>query len=105
MNQPVKYVNVNIRKPLYGNFCYIREKHVLAAIRRGAMLRVTTPNGIGVHDPSVWRRTGKKMLKEFKIPGRPMVLWGNEVKITKPLPKGRVVKPVEEKKPEQGALL
>lgn len=75
------YVEVDIRKPLYGNFVYIRDKYIRQAINEGKQLMIQVPTGTGIHDPREWIRTGKKMLKEFKIPGRPMTLWGNHVEL------------------------
>lgn len=65
-----------IKKPLYSTFCYIRDVHL-----RGKNLRVVLPQGEAVIDCKEWIRTGKKMEKVFKIAGKPMVLWGNYVRI------------------------
>lgn len=75
------YIDINIRKPVFGNFCYIRETYIKQARREGKLLKITTPNGTGIISPDDWEKNGKVLLKEFKIPGRPMRLVGNHVPI------------------------
>lgn len=65
-----------IKKPLYGTFCYIRDSHL-----KGKNLKVIIPQGSAVIDCKEWISTGKKMEKVFLIPNKPMILWGNSVKI------------------------
>ena len=72
-------IKVFIRKPLYGNFCYIREKYINEAIKNKVMLDIELPQGSALVNPLEWKETGKLMLKEFKIKGFPMRLWGNNV--------------------------
>lgn len=87
-------ISINIKKPLYGNFVYIRGDFVDRAIRMGAMLDVTIPNGRAIVDPNQWKeraiKTDKVMKKVFKFPDNPMVLYGGYVPL--PLPKGEVQK-------------
>lgn len=71
-------VEVRIEKPLYGNFCYIRDVYINKAERSKDMLKVITPYGERVCSPKEWKDTGKKMEKRFKFP-QPMILWGNYV--------------------------
>jgi hypothetical protein len=79
------FVFVDIRKPLFDNFVYIRYDTIIRqAIERGAKLKIRIPEGVGIHDPKEWMKTGKRMDKVFKRPDEPMVLWGNRVVITKP---------------------
>jgi hypothetical protein len=79
------FVYVDIRKPLYDNFVYIRyDKYIRQAIERGAMLKIRIPQGVGIADPQEWMKTGKRMEKVFKRPDEPMVLFGNRVIIIKP---------------------
>ena len=75
------YARVEIRKPLHGNFCYIRESLLKQAIKDGKWLEVKVPNGVGHISPQLWMGTGKRMTKVFKYENNPMVLYGNEVPI------------------------
>ena len=73
--------SITIRKPLYDNFLYLRDRVLFDAIRNGNQLKVIIPDGSAIIDPREWIRTGKKMEKVFKIPTRPMILYGNHLKI------------------------
>ena len=91
------FVYVDIRKPLYDNFVYIRyDKYIRQAIDRGAKLKIRIPQGIGIHDPEEWMRTGKRMEKVFKRPDEPMVLWGNWVMFEKPKTENEEIKELAE---------
>lgn len=79
MNQ---YIEIEIKKPLYGSFVYIREEFLKKAMNQNTFLKVTIPQGQYLVDPRTWMASGKRMEKVFKIPTRPMILWGNEVKLT-----------------------
>lgn len=94
----MEYVEVYIAKPLYGTKVYIRDKYVDQAIRERKQLKITIPEGSGVVDPAEWKRNGDVLLKEFKIPGHPLKLYGGHV----PLPdkKGTIVE-----KSKQGKLI
>lgn len=87
----MRVIDVTIKKPLYGNKVYIRDKYIRDAIRENAMLRISIPQGTAIHDPREWKSTGDKMEKVFNIPDKPMILWGNHVN----------VEVVEEKKPKK----
>lgn len=87
-------LKVTIRKPLYGNFCYIRESIINSAIYRGVQMEITVPNGKAIVDPQKWKDTGKRMSKVFLRPDEPMILWGNNV----PVPLPPALKKVEDKK-------
>jgi hypothetical protein len=80
------YVSVTIKKPLYGNFVYVRDIYVNNAIRLGVKLKITVPGGSAVVDPKEWKEKAiadnKVMKKVFKRPDQPMVLYGGTV----PLP-------------------
>ena len=89
-------VTVNIRKPLYGTFCYIRSEIVENAIRSGSKMEVIIPRGKAIVDPVKWKSTGKVMRKVFKFPDNPMILYGNHVELPR-TPKGKIVEPEEEK--------
>ena len=80
---------VNIRKPLYGNFCYIRATVVDRAIRLGEKMQITVPNGTAIVDPAKWKESAKIMHKVFKFEDAPMCLYGNHVPV--PLPKAVAV--------------
>jgi len=91
------FVYVDIKKPLYDNFVYIRyDKYIKQAIERGAQLKIWTPQGIGIHDPKEWMKTGKKMEKIFKRPDEPMILFGNRVSIIKPKTQEEFIKELAE---------
>jgi hypothetical protein len=78
----MNYIEVpKIEKPLYGNFVYINEKYIKQAMREGKKMKITVPQGSAIVDPWVWKGYGKKMEKEFKIKGKPMILWGGNVDI------------------------
>lgn len=71
-------VNVTIRKPLYGSFCYIRDIYLQTAIKRNIPMKVTVLGmGEAIHDPKKWIETGKKLSKVFKDINNPMILYGN----------------------------
>lgn len=83
-------VTVNIKKPLYGTYCYIRSEIVDGAIRSGSKMEVILPKGKSIEDPVEWKKTGKVMKKVFKFPDNPMILYGNYVKLQN-IPEGKVV--------------
>jgi hypothetical protein len=90
----MEIIKVNIRKPLYGNFCYINAKIVNSAIRKGALLEITVPNGTAQVNPQKWKDTGKVMSKVFKFVDNPMILYGNHVPV--PLPLSNIQGKIEE---------
>ena len=77
----MEIIKVNIRKPLYGNFCYINATIVNNAIRRGAKLEITVPNGTAQVNPQKWKDSAKVMRKVFKFVDNPMILYGNHVPV------------------------
>jgi hypothetical protein len=87
---------VYIKKPLYGNMVYIRDKYIDQAIQRHEKLCVMIPQGQGIIDPGVWKldaiRKNRVMKKVFKFADDPMKLYGGFV----PLPEkvGKVEKQV-----------
>ena len=89
-------VTVNIQKPLYGTFCYIRSEIVEGAIRSGSKMEVVLPRGKAIVDPIKWKNTGKVMRKVFKFPDNPMILIGNHVELPN-VPSGKIIEPEEEK--------
>lgn len=81
-------VEVNIRKPLYGTFVYIREEHITYAKKHGIPLKITIPHGTFTISHDDWMKNAKRIEKVFLRPDQPMVLWGNHViKGEKPKPK------------------
>ena len=84
---------VNIRKPLFGNFVYIRASTVERAIRLGEKMQVTVPNGTAIVDPVKWKAEGKVMRKVFKFANNPMILIGGTVPVPLPqaLVKGEII--------------
>ena len=72
-------VSIEIKKPLYGNFVYIRKEILDAAIRQGNQLEVIIPKSKAVVDPTLWKKTGKRMKKVFRRPNEPMILYGASV--------------------------
>ncbi len=74
-------MEIKIRKPIYGNYCSIREKYLLEAKRNNEPIVLTLPNGTCTVDPKWWMKTGTLIEKEFKIPGVPMRMWANHAPI------------------------
>jgi hypothetical protein len=74
-----KTIDINIYKPVYDSFCYIREKYVDLAIKDHKMLKIKIPQGEFLCDPKEWKLTGKRHEQVFLKPEDPMVLWGNHV--------------------------
>ena len=85
-------IEVEIKKPLYGNYVYVRDVFLHAAIKRGGKLKITVPNGSAIVDAKEWMK-GNRMEKVFKDPKNPMILYGGNVPI--PGEKGEI-KVVEE---------
>lgn len=83
----MRTVDVRIVKPVYGTFVYIRDKYVEMAIEKGAMLRISIPQGVAIVDPKEWKKNGKVMKKVFKIPSKPMILYGGNVPLELETPK------------------
>ena len=80
-----EFEDVEIGKPLYGTFVNIRDVFINNAIKHHAKLRIKIPQGIGIHDPIIWKNTGKRVEQVFNFPDKPMILYGNYVKIEPPL--------------------
>lgn len=76
-------MKIYIRKPLYetdeGDFVYIRVERLNEAIAHKELLEVETPRTVARIDPYKWKKEGKRMEKVFKIPNRPMILYGGVV--------------------------
>jgi hypothetical protein len=80
----MKNIIIEIRKPLFGTYVYVRDIYIERAIKRKVNLEIHIPQGIGICDPIRWKNEGKRMEKVFKRPDEPMVLYGNYVKIDQP---------------------
>jgi hypothetical protein len=76
-----KYIEVTIKKPLFNNFCYIRDIYVNQAKRAHIPLRITIPQGTAIMSAQEWMDGAKEMKKVFKQPDNPMVLYGNYVRL------------------------
>ena len=74
-----KLLTVEIRKPLYGNMCYINEETIDRAIKHGFQLEVKTPTKTRVIDPKEWKQKGQRMSKVFLRKDDPMQLVGNNL--------------------------
>jgi hypothetical protein len=100
----MQITTVTIRKPLYGNFCYIRGSIIEKAIRLGNKLRIILPHGSVVMDPNDWKKDCKMMKKVFKFVDNPMILYGNYAPIKSK--KGKVFPTIEaaEKEPARKQL-
>lgn len=83
-------IEVFIAKPLFGNFCYIRDLYIKKAEKSYQKLKITTPKGELICTPQEWLRTAKKMEKVFLRPDQPMVLWGNHVPVTQEEPNNQL---------------
>ena len=77
------FIEITIRKPLGDGFCFIRDKYIKDASRTGKMLKIKLPDGEAVVSADTWMSGAKKVEKVFKIPSRPMVLYGNYAPIVK----------------------
>ena len=77
-----------IDKPLSGTYVAIYDKYINQAIRLHTKMKVCiTGIGCEIVDPYKWKETGKRIEKEFLIPGVPMILYGNTVHPQKEIPK------------------
>lgn len=85
----MKLVTVDIRKPLYGNYVYLRKEIIDRAISAGAMMEVVIPSGRAIVDPVKWKAEGKIMKKVFRFKNNPMILYGNWVNV--PSSKGKII--------------
>lgn len=84
-------ITIEIKKPLYGSFVYIRGDLLEAAARNRCAVEVRIPIGSAVVDPAEWISKAKAaknvMKKVFNYPDRPMVLYGGYVPLKIALPK------------------
>ena len=68
-------VNVTIVKPIYANYCGIRDKYIFQAKKYHKDLRITTPLGVTTISPTKFMQGADRIEKEFSIPGVPMILY------------------------------
>jgi hypothetical protein len=84
----MKLLTIDIRKPLFGNFVYLRDIYIDRAIRQKTKIRVKIPNGEAIIEPAKWKnwaiKNNKVMKKVFKFPDNPMVLYGGWLKAIPP---------------------
>ena len=76
-----RVITVDIKKPVYGNYVYIRGETLDKAIKHGVRLEIIVPNGKAIVDPAEWKRNGKRIEKIFLRPDEPMVLYGGNVPV------------------------
>jgi len=92
-------ITIEIRKPLYGTFVYLRKDVLLRAISAGMSVYVKVPQGKAKIDPVKWIENGKEMKKVFLRPDEPMILLGMNVLLPVKAPP-RVEMPVVETSPQ-----
>ena len=81
------YINVEIKKPIYANYCGIRDKYIFQAKKYHKDLRITTPLGVTTISPTKFMQGADRIEKEFLIPGVPMVLYARNLVPDKEEPK------------------
>lgn len=74
-----KYISVHIQKPVYGSFCYVRDKYLKQAKREGKLLKISCPDAQCVVSAQKWLSDAKRMERVFLQPNNPMVLYGNSI--------------------------
>mgnify|MGYP001615101629 CR=1 FL=1 len=62
-------MQIEIKKPIYSDYIYIRKETLELAARLGELLEVKIPQGSRAIDPKEWMAKGKIMKKIFKQPG------------------------------------
>ncbi len=76
-------VEVFIKKPIYGTHVSVRDTYLRQAIREHIDITIKTIVDGKVYQCTVsplrWIKDGKKMFKEFLIPGKPMCLYSNDI--------------------------
>ena len=70
---------ITIHKPVYGRFCYIRDKWLRHAIddKKDLYVVFSELNETYKCNAKKWKNTGQRHEQVFKIPDCPMVLYGN----------------------------
>ena len=86
-------MQIEIKKPIYSDYIYIRKETLELAARLGELLEVKIPQGSRAIDPKEWMAKGKIMKKIFKQPGNPMILFGNHLMEIKPLSETHQITP------------
>lgn len=74
-----KYINIHIQRPIYGTFCYVRDKYLKQAKREGKFLKISCPNASCIVSVTEWLSDAKRIEKVFLQPDNPMVLYGNDI--------------------------
>lgn len=74
-----KYIEVHIKKPVYSDFVYVRDKYIFEARRKGLMLKISCPLSECIVSPDDWLMNAKKLEKVFLRPDKPMILYGNSI--------------------------
>ena len=82
------HIFIEFEKALYWDKIYLRDKYVNHAIKYKIPIEIKMgKKTFIIEDVVKWKKTGEKMLKEFKRKGQPMTLWGNFLKLDWKLPK------------------
>jgi len=81
-----EFVEIDIREPIYDNYIGIYDRKIFEAIKKKIPLRIRIPQGVGIHDPKEWLKTGDRMEKVMLRPDEPMILWCNYVKVEEQKP-------------------
>ena len=85
MFRNMKYINVNIKSPIHGNFCGIRDKYIFKAMKENKLLRITTPNGVTTISPRKFLEISKYSQPFIgKYPDKPMIFYYGDLPIDKP---------------------
>ena len=78
----MQYIEVEIKKPIFGTYVSIDKRKIDEAIGSGKMMRITIPQGSAVVDPREWLRTADNIEKKIiNFPSNPMVFVYNTVPI------------------------
>lgn len=91
-------VKVQIDLPFdgkWGTHVYIRDILVDLAIRRGVGLEITIPRGTAIVDPQKWKDRNDIRNDIFKVPTKPMRLYGGFVPVPEMVKEEKGVKKEE----------
>jgi hypothetical protein len=92
-----KYIYVDIKKPIYGNYVGIRDKYIWKAKREGKKLHIRIPQGSCTMSPDKFLKGAKRIEKVFLIPDKPMVLYANNIQLDNHTPLEDVSVPMDVK--------
>lgn len=72
-------IHIEIEKPVYGTFVYIRDKYIIQAKKTNKKLIIKTAGITGICTAKEWLKNSEKIKKVYLIPNQPMVMYGNHV--------------------------